>query len=201
MKAKDIMTTPVIQVTPAASLKELAGLLVDNDISAVPVVDDMGDLVGIVTEADVVPLQADPDPRRHLIPMARREGPIPETAGQVMTREVITVTPDADVTDIVRLMLERRIKRVPVVEGSRVVGMLSRRDVLKVLARSDASIEAELQDRLDDEVMLLGRFTAAVADGIVTLTGPDDVSARKLVELLARSTPGVVAVRFADPSP
>ena len=201
MKAKDIMTTPVIQVTRTASLKELAGLLIDNDISGVPVVDESGDLVGIVTEADVVPLQADPDPRRHLIPVARREGPVPETAGQVMTPEVITVTPDADVTDIVRLMLDHRVKRVPVVEGTRVVGMLSRRDVLKVLARSDAGIEAELQAHLDDNATLLGRFTASVDRGIATLTGPEDPSGRKLVELLVRSTPGVVAVRFADPSP
>ena len=90
------------------------------------------------------------------------------------------------------------LKHVPVVAHKKVTGIISRRDILKVLARSDGSIEVELRERLNDEIALLGRFHARVNDGVVTITGPEENDVRRLARLIARSIPGVVAVRFGD---
>ena len=201
MKAKDIMSTPVITARPDASLKQVAGTLVEHDISAVPIVDDVGDLVGIVTEGDLVRLQTIPDPRLHAIPfIGRKEEHVPVRAEQVMSINVVTAAEDEDVTDIARRMLTMHLKHVPVVAHKKVTGIISRRDILKVLARSDGSIEVELQERLNDEIALLGRFHARVNDGVVTITGPEENDVRRLARLIARSIPGVVAVRFGDES-
>ncbi len=200
MRAAEIMTTGVVTVHPSTHVKDVAALLVARGINAAPVVDERGELVGIVSEADLVMLEARPDPLRHAIPVRDlgRKSDAPRTAGQVMTRQVIALPEDADVAEVARLMLERRIKQIPIVSGNRVVGIVSRRDILKVLARSDTDIHVELEDLLDDEIRMIGRFRAEVSDGVVTLRGPADADSRRLVELLARSVPGVIAVRFAD---
>jgi len=200
MRAKDIMSTPVITADPGTPLKRIAELLVEHDISAVPIVDEIGDLVGIVTEADVVRLQTISDPRLHIISSTAREERIPMRASEVMAINVVTAGEDEDVTYVARLMLTLHVKRIPVVAGKKVVGIISRRDILKILARSDASIETELQARLDEESLLLGSFHARVADGVVTLTGPEEADPRRLARLIGRSIPGVVAVSFADGS-
>lgn len=201
MRAKDIMTTPVHTVTPETTLKQVAAILVTQRISAVPVVDEEGDLVGIVSEADVVGLQSIDDPRRHLLPGARRAEHPPHLAQDVMTREVVVAGEDEDVTQIARRMLARAVKRVPVVSAGRVTGIISRRDIMKVLARPDAGIEAELQSLLDDEIKMVGWFHVRVDEGVVTLTGPADEASRRLAGLLARSVPGVVEVRFETEQP
>lgn len=198
MKAKDIMSTPVVTAKPDTALKRIAETLVEHDISAVPIVDDDGELVGLVSEADVVRLQTVPDPRRHLIPALAPRSVVPRYAADVMSINIVTATEDTDVTDIARMMWTLRLRRIPVVDGNRVIGMITRRDILKVLARSDISIQAELQGLLEEEEMILGSFVSRVADGVVTLTGPEDKDARRLARLLARSIPGVVAVRFDD---
>jgi len=200
MRAAEIMTTGVVTVRPSTHVKDVAALLVARGINAAPVVDEHGELVGIVSEADLVMLEGQPDPLRHAIPAADLGGrkDAPRTAGQVMTRRVVALPEDSDVAEVARLMLERRIKQIPIVSGNRVVGIVSRRDILKVLARSDTDIHVELEDLLDDEIRMIGRFRAEVSDGVVTLRGPDDAESRRLVELLARSVPGVIAVRFAD---
>ncbi|MBI4259101.1 MAG: CBS domain-containing protein [Actinobacteria bacterium] len=198
MRARDVMTTPVVTVRPSTHLKEVAALLLDRGISAVPVVDEDGELVGIVSEGDLVRLETVPAPQSHAIPMRRHVVDAPRLVEEVMTREVVTLPPEADVADVARLMLARRVKRIPIVEGRRVVGIVSRRDILKVLARPDAGIRQEVEALLDDEIVVLGRWTVGVADGIVTLTGEGDRRDRRLAELLARSVPGVVAVRFGE---
>lgn len=200
MRAKDIMTTPVITVTPDTPLKEVAALLVDRDISAVPVVDDAEELVGIVSEADLVPLETTPDPQSRIIPRRWRRFRVPQTASEVMSREVAALPEEADVAEVARLMLEKRVKRIPIVSGARVVGIVSRRDVIKVLARTDAEILREVEELLDEEILMLGRFEPEVSGGVVILTGtgPREPARRRLAELLARSVPGVIEVRFAD---
>jgi osmotically-inducible protein OsmY len=83
-----------------------------------------------------------------------------------------------------------------VVLGNEVIGIVARRDVLKGLARSDLEIEVELGDLLDEEIQMMGRYRAQVSDGVVTLLGPVDRASQRLAELLARSIPGVIDVRF-----
>jgi CBS domain-containing protein len=197
MRTKDIMSSPAVTVTPETHLKDAARLLVERGISAVPVVDAQGALVGIVSEADLVPLEAAPDPRAHAIPVPHSRRRVPHTVSEIMTRDVVVLPGDADAAEAARLMLRRHIKRIPIVSGDRVVGIVSRRDLLRILARRDEEIAAELGDLVDDDALMLGHFRVSVNDGVVTLAGPHDRSSRRLAELLARSVPGVIGVSFA----
>jgi CBS domain-containing protein len=99
---------------------------------------------------------------------------------------------------VARVMVERAIKHVPIVSAGKLVGIVARRDVLKVLALKDESIAADLVNLFGDEAVVLGQIGVSVSDGIVTLEGPKDPKDRHLAEVLARSVSGVVAVRFAD---
>ncbi len=197
MRIKDIMSSPVITVRPETHLKEAAAKLLQHEIAALPVVDEDGRLVGIVTEGDLIKLEREPDPRSRMLPTAHHTE-APRTVGEIMTKDVLALDEQADSSEAARLMLGKHIKHVPVMANDQLVGIVSRRDLLKILARSDVDIREELTDLLDDEIIQLGRYDVDVADGIVTLSGPADRASRRLAELLAGSVPGVVAVRFAE---
>jgi CBS domain-containing protein len=197
MRLKDVMTSPVVTVTPTTRLKQVAALLVRHGFNAVPVVDE-GELVGIVSEADLVRLEASPDPRAHALRWPAPATVVPHLVGEVMTREVLALPPDADAAEAARLMLDQGVKSIPVVLGCRVVGIVARRDLLGVLARSDPAIRAEVQRLLDEE--LGGHRPVEVADGVVTLTGFEPGREGELAALLARTVPGVVEVQVAATS-
>ena len=144
-------------------------------------------------------LQTVADPRLHTIPLVgRRAERVPTDAAGVMSINVVTAMPDEDVTAVARRMLAMHLKHVPIVSGRTLVGIVSRRDILKVLARSDDGIRHDLQGRLDNERLLLGPFRADVRDGVATLHGSDDLQTRRFARLIARGVPGVVQVRFND---
>jgi CBS domain-containing protein len=113
-----------------------------------------------------------------------------------MTREVVALPEGADASEAGRLMLERRIKSIPVVQGRRVVGIVARRDLLKVLARGDEEIAGDLRTLLEEELGPPSPYRVTVRDGVVELTGPPDPTVRRLATLLVRGVPGVVEVRF-----
>lgn len=115
MKVKDIMSRPVVRAHTEDSLTGVADLLSQHRISAVPIVDDQGAVIGLVSEYDLM----------------AKEG---KTAGDVMTPSVITVTPETDVDDVRVLLLDRRIRRVPVLSGRELVGVVSRGDIVALLA-------------------------------------------------------------------
>jgi CBS domain-containing protein len=198
MRASDLMTSPPITVRPDVSIKIAASMLLEHAISAMPVVDENGEMVGIVSEGDMVPLETRTDPRRHLLPTPQRPTHVPVRVDEVMTRDVVALPEDADVAEVARLMLHKYVKRIPIVRGNRVVGIISRRDLLRALARDDDDIAHELDDLLSDEILSLGQFTAEVRGGVAVLTGPTDRTSRRLAELLARSVPGVLGIEFAD---
>jgi CBS domain-containing protein len=193
MRIKDVMTSPVVTVTPTMRLKQVAALLVRHGFNAVPVVDE-GELVGIVSEADLVGLESSPDPRAHALRWPAPATGIPHLAGEVMTREVLALPADADAAEAARLMLDRGVKSVPVVIGRRVVGIVTRRDLLAVLARSDHAIRADVERLLADELGD-GHRRVDVVDGVVTLAGFDGDQDGELARLLARTVPGVVEVQ------
>jgi CBS-domain-containing membrane protein len=114
MNVKEIMTAPVITAGPEATVAEIAELLVRHRISGVPVIDAAGSMIGLVSEHDL---------------LARRG----ETAAEVMTAEVITVDEQVEVDDVRQLLVERRIRRVPVVAAGRLAGIVSRSDVVATL--------------------------------------------------------------------
>jgi len=197
MRVRDVMSSPVVTVPPDMRLKEVADLLVQREISAVPVVED-GALVGIVSEADLVPLELTPDPRAHLAPVPEPPAHLPRVVAEVMTREVVALPERADAAEAGRLMLERGIKSIPVVRERRVVGIVARRDLLKVLACGDEDIAGDLRALLEEELGPPSPYRVAVRDGVVELTGPPDPTARRLATLLVRGVPGVVDIRFTE---
>lgn len=130
MRTRDVMSSPVVTVAPDAHLKDVAATLVEHGINAVPVVEEGDRLVGIVTEADLLTLEAALTPGARPGSLAAGKGP-PHTAGEVMSRSVYTLTEDTDATEAARLMLRHRLKSVPVVAGDRVVALVARRDLLR----------------------------------------------------------------------
>ena len=197
MRVREVMSSPVVTVPPGMPLKEVARILVTRGISAVPVVED-GALVGILSEADLVPLELVPDPRAHLAPLPEASPPAFRIASEAMTRDVIALPEEADVADAGRLMLERRIKSIPVLRGRRVVGIVARRDLLEVLARSDEAIARDVEALLAAELGSPCPYRVTVRDGVVDLTGPPDPVDRRLATLLARGVPGVLEVRLDE---
>jgi len=195
MRAKDVMTAPAITVTPATRCKDAAALLVRHRISALPVVEADGRLVGLVSEADLLPLETGPDPRSQATPLTPRSDPVPRRVDEVMMTDVYTVDEDADVGVIAQRMLEAGVKRFPVTRGDRVVGIVSRHDLLRVLARTDGDVEAEVTRALAEEGMRLTSLRVRVRDGVVELEGGGDRQTLRLAEILARSVPGVLDVR------
>jgi CBS domain-containing protein len=199
VKASEIMTSPVITVRSDTSVKEAARLLVEHQISALPVVDDGAGLVGIVSEADLLPLESRPDPRDQLMPLPPEPAP-PRRVEEVMTREVYTMPEEADVAHVAEVMLRANVKRIPIVRGDRLVGIVSRRDVIKLMARRDEVILAELEKLLAQQQLLAPPVTIEVRNGVATIRGEGEPGAKRLVEILVRTIPGILDVRFEDPS-
>ena len=115
-----------------------------------------------------------------------------------MSQSVYTLTEHADAAAAARMMLRHNLKSVPVVAGDRVVGIVARRDLLRLIARSDDDIRAELEGRLKEELDALQRLTVAVDGGVVTLDAAVSPLGRRLFEGLARTVPGVVEVRTSQ---
>jgi CBS domain-containing protein len=196
MLVRDVMTTRVVTVRADARVKQAIQLLDDHQITAMPVVDVEGRLVGVVSEADVLRDALMPDRRAHEIPSHAEGRTKLLLVGDVMTRLPMSVTVDADLAAAASVLVDTAIKSLPVVDDDgRVVGVVSRRDVIAVLAKRDPLIEAEVDELLrsaevDCEVEVL--------DGVVRLDGPAEPHQREIARVLAGTVPGVVGVTFRD---
>jgi CBS domain-containing protein len=198
MHAEQAMTAPVVTVHPETPVKEAAALLVTHGISGAPVVDADGGLVGMVTEADLIRLERTADPRSSMLRLDASEEPLPATVGQVMSREVVAVSVVTDIADVSRALLEHGIKAVPVLDGEKVVGIIARRDILRVVARRDDEIAADLRALLADDPQTYGTWSVGVKGGVATLIGPPQDAHRVYAELLSRTVAGLLAVRFVE---
>ena len=210
----DVMTTDIIQVAPDTSVQEIAKLLFERHISGAPVVDATGALVGIVSEGDLIShagavgetgprswwLRIFSDTARGAADYVKTHG---RTAADVMTRDPITVTPDAKLADVARLLEKHRIKRAPVVEGGRLLGIVTRSNLLQGLATASApgTINADDRDiakrlQADLRAQSFGTFiNPIIQDGVVHLWGMvDNQAERRALILLAEQVPGVTAV-------
>jgi CBS domain-containing protein len=193
------MSRPVITVTPDTAIKAAVGLLVQHGISALPVVDVNSKLVGIVSEADLLPIEIRPDPRSQATPLLPTAGSAPETVADVMTRPVLAVPADSEVSRVARILLETDCRRVPVVSDGEVVGIVSRRDLVKVIARRDDMIRSEIVRRLGALEIRTGPGAVGVDVGVVTIQLDDNGSNRRLAESIAITVPGVLEVWFTNP--
>jgi CBS domain-containing protein len=181
MRARDIMTSPVITVTPAVPLTGAAALLVSHGFTALPVVDDDKRLVGIVTEADLVR-------GRYL----DRTGSV---VADVMTTPAVAMDAAAPAEVLARVMIDDRRRCVPIVDGSAVVGVVTRRDLVRALARTDTSVTADVQ-RVLDAYGGGRKWTVTVHEGeaVIGAATSDEDTDRVLVAL-ADSVPGVLRAR------
>lgn len=193
MQARQIMTQPVITVRPDTTIRQAASLLLEHRITAAPVVGTRGELVGIVSEGDLVLDRFGHDPRSQLRPV-QEEPPGPQTVAEVMNRTVIVLTPSTDAADLAETMLARDIRSIPIVEGDTVVGIVSRRDLLRTLVRGDDAIRADVTARLD----AYGGADCAVevTDGDVLLVGDLHEADGRAALALARTVPGVASARL-----
>lgn len=198
----DIMTRRVVAVRQEATYKELAAQLVANRVSAFPVIDEAGTVVGVVSEADLLVKEAGladpagPLPRLRLFDRAKAAG---ANAGELMTTPPVTIGPDASVEQAALRMYTRRVKRLPVVHGTgRLAGIVSRADVLSVFRRPDQKIAREISDEVIVTTFLAprGSIQVTVIGGIVTLAGrPEtDPAGHRIIDAV-RHVEGVVAVR------
>jgi CBS-domain-containing membrane protein len=200
---QDVMTKTVVVVHDTAGFKEIAGLMDTYRVSAVPVVDKDGRLVGIVSEGDLLLKEefADESGRAPLFEGGRRRRDRTKAEGlvaaQLMTSPVLTVSPSATLAQAARLMHRNGVKRLPVVGvDGHVAGIVSRADLLKVFLRPDEDIRGDI-DIVMDRTLMIDRegIRVGVADGLVTLDG--QVERASLVPVLTglvRGVDGVVGV-------
>jgi CBS domain-containing protein len=216
MNASDVMTPSVLSVGPDATIAEAIRLMLDNRISGLPVIDEAGRLVGILTEGDLL-RRGETGTERHRprwLEILMGPGRLAEEyvrthgrkVGEVMTRDPVTVTPDMPLKSIVELMERHRIKRVPVLDGEVPVGILSRADLLRGLAGAiEATPAAATSDEEISERILAELSKAAwvprdgiaitVENGVVDLNGVIlDENERAALRFAAENVPGVRAV-------
>ena len=128
MIAKDIMTRDIITVSPRTKVKDLAMILIKNQISGAPVADKNGNILGIVSEADIV----------------AKKG---KDAKAIMSKKVVSVRQDTSVEEIAQLMMTHAIKRVPVMDGGKIIGIVSRADIVSAIAMGEhVSIRTPIYD-------------------------------------------------------
>ena len=212
---KDVMSTLPVWVSETASFREIATKLRDCRVSAFPVLDAHGKVTGVVSEADLLVKEAvlaEPGGVAgllagllHRAAQAKAGG---VTAADLMTSPAVTISPDDTVEHAARLMYDRKVKRLPVVDqAGRLVGIISRTDILAVFDRTDAEIREEIMTQVIAGRSEPSQYSVIVKDGVVTLEGnPETVAIGR--DLIARShhVQGVVAVRDrlvypAPPSP
>ena len=201
----DVMTGMVISVLPGASFADVARTLFTAAVRAVPVLDEAGRLLGVVSEADLLVTAERGEPTRdgHRWRPRRisRHDPSSHagatTAGALMSTSAVTVGPDTTVAHAARRMREQGLCWMPVVDAGRVVGVLSRSDLLAVYLRDDAAIRTEIVEQVLTRMLAVdpARVDVAVADGVVTLTGELDTHAdAELAVRFVERLEGVVSV-------
>jgi CBS domain-containing protein len=215
MKASDVMVSPVVTVKPSASVKEVAKIFLERRISAVPAVDDQGKLVGIVSEGDLMHRAEAGTERKHswwLWGLIGYETLASEyvkaharKVADVMTRHVITATPDTPLHEIATLLEKNAIKRVPIVKDGKVVGVVSRANLIQAVASahdeaenppSDSAIRDKLLAHLKAQPWAdTSLLNVTVSGGVVDLWGiTRSDTERKAIRVAAESIPGARAV-------
>lgn len=218
MKAQDIMTRDVVSVRPDATIRDIAALMVDKHISGVPVVTDDGKIVGMVSQSDLLHRAEVGTERRHKWwfkviadsrDMAREYAKAHGLhAADVMSRYVISVKPDTDLGEVADILDKSRIKRVPVIQDSKLVGIVTRGDLVRALTMTkttkaatkvdNAALHKVLQDRIRAQPWLnadQSHINLMVKDGVVEMWGfietPDQ---HRALRALVEETDGVARI-------
>jgi CBS domain-containing protein len=204
MKIAEIMTTDVTTIGPSASLKEAAELMLERRISGLPVVSPGGEVLGVISETDILFKERTREVRKQGL-LTRRALADEEslkltarTVGAAMTMPALTIGADRPVSEAATMMLERHVNRLPVVDTElRLVGLVTRSDLVRAFARSDEEIATELRQEtlLHDLWLDPARFEITVEGGEVRIAGEVDTEHdAELLKRWATLVPGVVSV-------
>lgn len=186
MQASDIMTRPVVTVQPATALREAVHLLIEHGFATLPVVDEDMRLLGVITEADV-------------LGSSLVEGGVDQPVSTAMTAPVEVATPRSTAAEIVRRMLAGRLRSMPIVQDGELVGVVSRRDLLRPLVRRDDATAAGVRALLVEYTGHRNRWQVSSLGGVVTITGNfADEAERGALTALAKSVPGVTSVELQE---
>jgi CBS domain-containing protein len=194
MRAAEFMTEGVVTTRPSESVKAATRLLLEHRAAALPVVED-GRLVGIVSELDMLRERVPRDPRAHALSDVRPTVPTTKTVADVMVREIYALPDTADQAAFAELMLSAGVKSIPVVRGEHLVGIVGRRDLLRLLARDDALITDDVIALMRAESSAVGAWDVTVEDGEVALTGEGTSQQLDAAVVLTFTVPDVVGVR------
>ena len=209
MTARDVMTQPVVGVRPETPLREVARLLIDHRISGLPVVDEMGAVLGIVSEADFLIKEQGAEAVQHRR-LARILGESSEsrsqlakvaalTAGEAMTAPAVTVSPGCRIAEAAAIMTGRGVNRLPVVDDGRLVGIITRADLVRAYVRTDDELASTIRDDVLLRILWLdpAQFTVIVKDGVASITGHvENRSTVEMVEQAVGLVPGVMGVHI-----
>jgi CBS domain-containing protein len=207
MTVGDVMTRSVVSVRAWTPLKEVARLLIERRISGVPVVDDDGALLGVVSEGDFLMKEQGAQAVRHR-PLARIFGESRTsrsrlakiealTAGEAMTAPALTIASGRHISEAAAVMTARAVNRLPVVDDGRLVGIVTRADLVRAYVRSDDELAATIRDDVLLRILWLdpAQFTVAVHDGVASISGRvERRSTAEMVERAVRMVPGIVDV-------
>jgi CBS domain-containing protein len=203
VRVRELMTADVATVTPETPLRDAARVLAERGISGMPVVDADGAVVGVLSEGDILVKEGAERPKGGLLGWLLEPGLWSETkleartAGDAMTAPPITIGPGRPVHEAARLMLAEGVNRLPVVDDGRLVGILTRADLVRAFSRDDEQIRTEIVDEVLRRTLWIepGRITVRVEDGVVTLEGRVDTPTdAELLPRFVERVPGVVSV-------
>jgi CBS domain-containing protein len=204
---RDVMTRTVVAVPPSLPLKEVARLLVEHRISGVPVIDDHGAVLGVVSEADLLLKEQGPDAVRHrrfawllgesseMRTLAKKLAAA--TAEEAMTTPAATIEAGRSTTAAAELMVERGVNRLPVVEDGRLVGLVSRADLVRAFVRSDTQLADVIREEVLKRILWLDptHYRVGVTDGVARISGrAGRRSTAEMIERAIEAVPGIVRV-------
>ena len=205
--AREIMTSPVITVSPDTPFRNIVAIMLQHGISGLPVVDEHGRLLGVVTEADLLHKEEAPHPQPALIPwhgssprlerlLDRHRKSEGMTAGDLMTENVVTATEDTSAHQLAHLMLARDINRIPILRDGRVAGIVTRADILKLFTRGDQALLEAVREVLVHDLWIDPKtLSITCLNGVVTVSGEvDRRTDRDLLIRWVKSIDGVVGV-------
>jgi CBS domain-containing protein len=207
LKVRDVMTESVVSVRRGTPLKEVAILLIDQRISGVPVVDVDGAVLGVVSEGDLLIKEQGAGSLRHR-PLARLLGESRETraqlaklgavtAAEAMTTPAVTIGSDRSIHEAAALMTSRSVNRLPVVDDGRLVGIVTRADLVRAYIRSDDELARTIREDVLRGILWLdpASFTVIVTDGVASISGR--VERRSTADMVGRTVsmvPGIIDV-------
>jgi CBS domain-containing protein len=207
MTVGDVMTLSVVSVRRSTPLKDVAQLLIDNGISGVPVVDVDGVVLGVVSEADLLVKEQGASAIHHR-PLARLLGESAKsraqvvklgavTAAEAMSAPALTIAPDRPIHEAAAVMTARGVNRLPVVDDGRLVGVVSRADLVRAYVRSDDELAATIRNDVILRILWLdpALFSVLVKDGVASISGRvERRSTAEMLERAVRMVPGLVDV-------